>query len=79
VELRKRPGVAKGHSQTNHGEDAMLGWSLVFLVLAIVAGYFGFFGLAGIAAGIAKVLFLIFLVLLVISFIIRAARGQSVT
>ena len=54
----------------------MLGWALVFFILALAAGFFGFFGLAGVAAGIAKILFLVFLVLLVVSFIIRAIRGQ---
>lgn len=57
----------------------MLGWALIFFLLAVVAGYLGFFSLAGVAAGIAKVLFLIFLALLVVSFIARAIRGQSVT
>lgn len=56
----------------------VLGWALIFFLLAVVAGYLGFFGLAGIAASIAKVLFLLFLVLLVVSFITRAMRGKSV-
>lgn len=56
----------------------VLGWALIFFLLAIIAGYFGFFGLAGMAASFAKVLFLIFLVLLVVSFIVRALRGRSV-
>lgn len=56
----------------------VLGWALIFFLLAVTAGYFGFFGLAGLAASMAKVLFLIFLVLLVVSFIVRALRGRSV-
>lgn len=56
----------------------MLGWALVFFLLAIAAAFMGFFALAGIAAGIAKILFLVFLVLLVASFIARAIRGESV-
>lgn len=56
----------------------VLGWALIFFLLAVIAGYFGFFGLAGMAASMAKVLFLIFLVLLVVSFIVRAFRGKSV-
>jgi uncharacterized membrane protein YtjA (UPF0391 family) len=56
----------------------VLGWALLFFLLAIVAGYLGFFGLAGIAASFAKVLFLIFLVLLVVSFVARALRGKPV-
>lgn len=56
----------------------LLGWALIFFLLAVVAGYFGFFGLAGLAASMAKVLFLIFLVLLIVSFIVRAFSGRSV-
>lgn len=36
----------------------MLGWALMFLLLALVAGAFGFFGVAGASYGFAKVLFL---------------------
>ena len=45
----------------------MLGWALMFLVLALVAGLLGFFALAGLAASIAMVLLLIFVVLLIVS------------
>ena len=37
----------------------MLGWALVFAVLAVIAGALGFFTLAGVAAGVAKILFFI--------------------
>ena len=56
----------------------MLGWAIVFGVLALIAAYLGFGALAGAAAGIAKILFLVFLVLLVVSFGGRAVRGRSV-
>ena len=56
----------------------MLGWAIVFGLLAVVAFYLGFGALAGLAASIAKVLFLIFLALLVIGFVLRAFRGRSV-
>lgn len=56
----------------------MLGWALVFFVLALACGFLGFVALAGLAAGIAKILFLVFLALLVIGFAARAIRGQSV-
>ena len=59
-------------------ESVMLGWSIFFVILALIAGYFGFIGLAGLAALIAKVLFVVFLVLLVASFVVRAFRGGSV-
>lgn len=56
----------------------MLGWAVVFGVLALVAACLGFGLLAGLAASIAKVLFLIFLVVLVAGFVVRALRGDSV-
>lgn len=56
----------------------MLGWSIAFVVLALIAGALGFYALSGLAAAIAKLLFVVFLVLLVVSFVIRAFKGQSV-
>lgn len=47
----------------------MLGWTLTFLLIALIAGGLGFFGLAGTAMGIARVLFVIFLVLFLVSVI----------
>ncbi|MCB9824786.1 MAG: DUF1328 domain-containing protein [Planctomycetota bacterium] len=52
----------------------MLGWSLVFLVIALIAGALGFGLVGGTAYAIAKVLFFVFLVLFVISLI----RGRRV-
>ncbi len=45
------------------GNDAMLTWALIFLVVALVAGAFGFWGVASTATGFAKILFIVFLVL----------------
>jgi uncharacterized membrane protein YtjA (UPF0391 family) len=45
----------------------VLGWALIFLVLALVAAAFGFRGVAGAATGMAKVLFFLFLVLFVLA------------
>jgi uncharacterized membrane protein YtjA (UPF0391 family) len=50
---------------------AMLHWTLVFLIVALIAAAFGFTGIAGTAAHIAKILFVIFLVLWLISFLFR--------
>lgn len=72
-----RGGVAA--MNTIYGDQNVLGWALIFFIVALIAGYLGFFGLAGMAASIAKVLFLLFLVLLVVSFVVRAFRGKSVT
>jgi uncharacterized membrane protein YtjA (UPF0391 family) len=53
----------------------MLGWSVTFLLVALLAGLLGFWGIAGMAAYIAKVLFVIFLVLFLVSLIV----GRRVT
>ncbi len=45
----------------------MLGWALLFLIIALIAGALGFGVVAGTAATIAKILFFVFLVLFVIS------------
>ena len=58
------------------GEDAMLGWAVTFLVIALIAAALGFGGIAGTSAGIAQVLFVIFLVLFVVAMIARAVRGK---
>jgi len=47
----------------------MIGYTLFFLILALVAGALGFGVIAGTAALIAKVLFVVFLVLFVASFL----------
>ncbi|MBI1359986.1 MAG: DUF1328 domain-containing protein [Alphaproteobacteria bacterium] len=56
----------------------MLGWALVFFVLALVSAALGFGGLAGMAASIAQILFVVFLVLTVLAFVVRAVQGRSV-
>ena len=47
----------------------MLGYTLFFLILALIAGALGFGVVAGTAALIAKVLFVVFLVLFVASYL----------
>ena len=59
----------RGGTQTKGERISMLGWSVTFLIIALVAALFGFIGIAGVAAGIAKVLFVIFLVLFLVSLI----------
>jgi uncharacterized membrane protein YtjA (UPF0391 family) len=56
----------------------MLGWALVFFVIALVSAALGFGGLAGVAASIAQILFVVFLVLTVLMFVVRAFQGRSV-
>lgn len=53
----------------------MLGWALVFFLIAIVAAFFGFGGIATASAGIAQILFFVFLVLLIGSLVLHFTRG----
>jgi len=55
---------------TFEGENTMLHWSLIFLIIAIVAAVLGFGGIAGTAAGIAKILFFVFLVIWLLAFVV---------
>jgi uncharacterized membrane protein YtjA (UPF0391 family) len=55
----------------------MLGWSVTFLVVALIAALLGFTGVAIAAAGIAKLLFVIFLVLFLVSLIAHLGGRRS--
>lgn len=55
----------------------MLGWSITFLLIALLAAVFGFGGIASASAGIAKILFVVFLILFVVSLFGRAIRGST--
>lgn len=54
-----------------NGGRTMLGWTIVFLIVAIVAALLGFTGIAGTAVWIAKVIFVVFLILFVLSLVFR--------
>jgi uncharacterized membrane protein YtjA (UPF0391 family) len=41
----------------------LLGWALMFLIIALIAALFEFTGIAAAAVGIAKILFFVFLVI----------------
>ncbi len=58
-------------------EQAMLYWSLMFLVVALVAAVFGFGGIASAAAGIAQILFIVALVLFVVSLFAGVTRRRN--
>jgi uncharacterized membrane protein YtjA (UPF0391 family) len=57
----------------------MLGWALLFLIIAIIAAIFGFGVIAGAAAWIAKALFIVFIVLFLISLVVgwRSPRAPQ--
>ena len=73
---KTREAIYRYDSVSEGGED-MLGWAVMFLIIALVAAVFGFGGIAAASAGIAKLLFFIFLVLFVIS-LIFGWRGRRV-
>ncbi len=54
----------------------MLGWTLLFLIFALIAGTLGYGGLAVISVDIARILFVVFLVLFFISAVVQALRGR---
>ena len=54
----------------------MLGWSLFFLLVAIVAAVIGFGGIALTSAGIATMIFYVAIVLFVISLIYSLVTGR---
>jgi len=49
----------------------LLGWALLFLVVALIAALFGFTGIAAGAVGIARVLFGIFLFIFLLLLILN--------
>src|SRR5438874_2770412 len=61
---------------TFKGGEAMLGWAVTFLIIALVAAVFGFGGIAAASAGIAKLLFFLFLVICVVFFLL-GWRGEE--
>jgi uncharacterized membrane protein YtjA (UPF0391 family) len=83
--LRKKIFASKRHGTVwangtadgvnNKKEVVMLGWTLMFLIIALVAGVLGFTGIAGAAVGIARILFFIFLVLFLASLVLRLMNG----
>lgn len=54
--------------------NAMLYWTFVFLLVALLSALFGFGGIASASAGIAQVLFFLFLGLFVLSLIGAVVR-----
>jgi len=57
----------------------LLGWAVVFLVVALIAALFGFGGIATAASGIAQILFFIFVALFVIALIAGLVTGKRLT
>jgi uncharacterized membrane protein YtjA (UPF0391 family) len=56
------------------GDNKMLYWALIFLVIALVAAFLGFGVIANAFAGVAKILFFLFIVVFLVSLIMGLAR-----
>jgi uncharacterized membrane protein YtjA (UPF0391 family) len=54
----------------------MIGWTLTFLVIALVAAILGFGGIAGIAIEAAKTVFFVAVILFLIAAVVGIFRGQ---
>ena len=59
------------------GDERMLKWAAIFLVIAIIAAILGFTGIAGAAADIAKFLFFLFIAIFVIVFLLAIFAGRK--
>jgi uncharacterized membrane protein YtjA (UPF0391 family) len=68
----------KNGYQAAKGDNNMLRWAAIFLVIAIIAGLMGFTGIAGAAADIAKFLFFLFVAIFVIIFLLAIFAGRRV-
>ena len=56
----------------------LLGWALIFLVVAIIAAAFGFGGIASASVGIARTLFFVFLVIFVVLLLVGLLSGGGI-
>jgi uncharacterized membrane protein YtjA (UPF0391 family) len=61
------------------GRIAMLGWALIFLVVALIAAVLGFGGIAGMSMEIAKIIFFVAILLFAISAVVGLLRGRNPT
>jgi uncharacterized membrane protein YtjA (UPF0391 family) len=55
----------------------MLGWAVVFLLIALVAAVLGFGGIAGLAVGIARIVFYVAIILFAIAAALALVQGRS--
>jgi uncharacterized membrane protein YtjA (UPF0391 family) len=57
-------------------ESAVLHYSIVFLVIALIAAVFGFGGIAAGAVEIAKILFFIFAIIAIVTFVLSLMKKK---
>jgi uncharacterized membrane protein YtjA (UPF0391 family) len=69
--------LRSGNAAKNKEENAMFGWALTFLIVALIAAILGFGGIAAFAVDIARIVFFVAVVLFVISAIVGLVRGRA--
>ncbi len=57
----------------------MIGWAIMFLVVALVAALLGFGGIAGVAVEFAKIIFFVAIILFAIAAVVGLVRGRAPT
>jgi uncharacterized membrane protein YtjA (UPF0391 family) len=57
--------------------EAMLSWTLIYLVLAAIAGLLGFTGVAGAAGIISQILFVLFIVMMIATAVSDGLRDNA--
>jgi len=55
----------------------MLGWAVVFLIIALIAGILSFGGIASASIEMAKIIFFIAIVLFLVSALIGIVQGRT--
>jgi uncharacterized membrane protein YtjA (UPF0391 family) len=55
----------------------MLGWAVVFLLIALIAAVLGFGGISNLAVEIARIVFYIAIILFVVAATIALLEGRS--
>ncbi|MFP4097159.1 MAG: DUF1328 domain-containing protein [Alphaproteobacteria bacterium] len=54
----------------------MLGWAVLFFIIAIIAGVLGLGGVAVLAADIAQLIFFVFIALFIVAATVHAVKGH---
>jgi uncharacterized membrane protein YtjA (UPF0391 family) len=82
VELLRRADVAPARGcvcRNRIEENAILGWAVTFLIVALIAALLGFGMIAGVGIEAAKIVFFVAIVLFAISVIAGLVRGGRPT
>lgn len=71
-------GSGTAAATKGYGDQSMLKWAIIFLVISLVAGALGFSGISSAAGRIAKILFAVFLAIFIILLILAITAGEVI-